>query len=208
MPAGTAAPSAPASLPDYAHDDEGPCVALSNEQTLETLRGYLPQVGGLVWIGVRPERRGQMMSLQCDQVLAERGLAGDRRAERAGGKRQITLVQLEHLPVIAALCGRERVMPEQLRRNLVVSGVNLLALHDRSFLVGEVLLRGTGYCQPCSRMEESLGPGGYNAMRGHGGITAEVLRGGSLSLGDAVKVAPDDLQSPPTLPEPPRKPVP
>jgi len=98
--------------------------------------------------------------------------------------------------VIASLCGREQVMPEQLRRNLLVSGINLLALRDRSFLIGEVLLRGTGCCQPCSRMEESLGPGGYNAVRGHGGITAEVLRGGSLSLGDAVQIAPGDDSGP------------
>jgi MOSC domain-containing protein YiiM len=167
-------------------------VTVANEQTLQRLRHHLPQVGRLVWIGVRAERRGEMMTLQRAQVLGERGLAGDHRTERVGGRRQVTLVQAEHLPVIAALCGRRQVTPEQLRRNLLVSGVNLLALHDRSFLVGEVLLRGTGYCHPCSRMEESLGPGGYNAVRGHGGITAEVLRGGCLSLGDVVRVAPDD----------------
>jgi MOSC domain-containing protein YiiM len=76
------------------------------------------------------------------------------------------------------------VVPEQLRRNVVVSGLNLLALKDRSFRLGTALLEMTGDCHPCSRMEEAFGPGGYNAVRGHGGITARVLEGGEVRVGD------------------------
>ena len=99
------------------------------------------------------------------------------------GKRQVTLIQAEHLPVIAALAGLETVAPEHLRRNVVVSGLALLALKDRRFRIGDVLLEGTGECHPCSRMEEVFGPGGYNAVRGHGGITARVLEGGLIEVG-------------------------
>jgi MOSC domain-containing protein YiiM len=70
----------------------------------------------------------------------------------------------------------------------MVSGINLLALKDRRFQIGEVLLEGTGYCHPCSKMERNLGEGGYNAMRGHGGLTAKILRGGTIRLGDTVRL--------------------
>lgn len=107
------------------------------------------------------------------------------------GKRQVTLLQAEHLPVIAALAGVEAVTPEQMRRNIVVSGMSVLALKDARFQLGEVILEGTGECHPCSRMEETFGPGGYNAVRGHGGITARVVRGGLIRVGDALTVLPD-----------------
>jgi MOSC domain-containing protein YiiM len=78
------------------------------------------------------------------------------------------------------------VSPDLVRRNLVVSGISVLALKDQRFSIGDVVLEGTGLCEPCSRMEANLGSGGYNAMRGHGGITARILAGGVLWLGDAV----------------------
>jgi MOSC domain-containing protein YiiM len=96
------------------------------------------------------------------------------------------LIQAAHLPVIPTLLGRHDLDPGLLWRNLVVSGINLLALKGISFRIGPVLLEGTGLCQPCSRMEVVLSPGRYNALRGHGGLTARVLEGGVLRLGDPV----------------------
>ena len=130
------------------------------------------------------------------------GLLGDHRAARGTvnpkSKRQVTLLQAEHLPVIAALSGLAEVDPALLRRNLLVSGINLFALRDRTFWVGSVLLEGSGLCHPCSRMEEALGPGGYNVMRGHGGLTARILEGGTLHVGDEVRLVTnaDASQSP------------
>jgi MOSC domain-containing protein YiiM len=117
------------------------------------------------------------------EALVDEGLRGDR--YRSSGKRQVTLIQAEHLPVMASLLGVP-VEPEMLRRNLVVSGINLLALKGARFRIGEALLEGSGPCEPCSRMEAALGPGGYNTMRGHGGITARVIEGGWIRVGDAV----------------------
>lgn len=111
---------------------------------------------------------------------------GDR-YKGGSGKRGITLIQAEHLPVIAALAGQAALAPATLRRNLVVAGIPLIALKGRRFRIGEVELEGTDPCDPCSRMEEALGPGGYNAMRGHGGLCARILRGGVLRIGDTVQ---------------------
>ncbi|MBX3650157.1 MAG: MOSC domain-containing protein [Burkholderiales bacterium] len=159
---------------------------LNPASPLRTLMETFPRAGKLEWIGLRPARRAPLQAMNSVEVITDRGLAGDHKASRAGGKRQVTLIQREHLDVVAKLLGREAVDPALLRRNLVVSGINLLALHDERFCIGDVLFEGTGLCEPCSRMEEVLGAGGYNAMRGHGGIIARVLTGGVIALGDAV----------------------
>ena len=162
--------------------------------TLAELRATVPGTGRVEAILLRTERRGAVDAVAEVEAVAGRGLEGDRRAERApdpDARRQVTLVQSEHLEVVARLLDRDGIDPAVLRRNLVVSGINLLALKDATFTVGEVVLEGTGPCHPCSRMEEALGPGGYSAMRGHGGITARVVEGGTIHAGDAVRRRPD-----------------
>ena len=160
------------------------------DSALGQLMATLPRAGRVEWLGLRPAR--DMAMLEVGQAVAATGdgLAGDRYATSNGrvgsGKRGITLIQAEHLPVIAALAGHASVSPAMLRRNVVVSGLPLMALKGRRFRIGDVLLEGTAPCDPCSRMEAALGPGGYNAMRGHGGLCARILEGGTLHLGDTV----------------------
>lgn len=160
-------------------------------ETMKDLFEVLPQVGRLEWIGLRPERMGELLSVTEATVIAERGLQGDHKSTgRPGTERQVTLIQREHLEAVAGMLHRDRVGPEQVRRNLVVSGINLLALKGKPFRVGEVLLEYSGPCEPCARMEYNLGPGGFNAMRGHGGITAKVIEGGLIRIGDEVRFTP------------------
>ena len=141
--------------------------------------------GRVAWIGVRPARKAALVWLEGVEITRENGLIGDHYSGRPGGKRQVTLIQAEDLAAIAGYLDRE-VTPGDLRRNLVVSGINLRALKDRRFQVGATVLEATDDCHPCSRMEAILGPGGYNAVRGHGGITARVIEGGLVRLGDPV----------------------
>ena len=163
---------------------------MSYNETIE--RQYLrsiPQQGRVEWIGIRPQRMLEVQSVSQVNADPETGLEGDHFKKSSTGKRQVTLIQQEHLDVVARILGKSEIPPELLRRNIVVSGINLLALKHQQFQLGEVLLETTGICAPCSRMEENLGAGGYNSMRGHGGITAKILQGGQIKLGDVVRLA-------------------
>lgn len=151
--------------------------------SLKDLIAGWSQPGHIEWIGLRSERRSEMVVVN-EVVISNDGLDGDR--SRAG-KRAVTLIQQEHLAAIGSYLGRGAVSPDILRRNLVVSGINLAALKGREVQVGEAVLRITIICAPCSRMEEALGTGGYSAVRGHGGWCAEVLRPGRGKLGDEVR---------------------
>jgi MOSC domain-containing protein YiiM len=139
--------------------------------------------GRLEWIGLRPDRRTEVQPVDTVLISAD-GLEGDR---ARAGKRAVTLTQQEHLAVIGSYLGQGPVAPEILRRNLVVSGINLAALKGREVQVGEAILRFTVICAPCSRMEEAFGKGGYSAVRGHGGWCAEVVKPGRVRLGDVVQ---------------------
>jgi MOSC domain-containing protein YiiM len=159
------------------------------DSELYRLMTCFPRVGQLRWIGLRPARDVGMEEVDSAEAIEGGGLRGDRYAG-GSGKRGVTLIQAEHLPVIAALASHDAIPTAVLRRNLVVSGIPLLALKGLRFRVGGVLLEGTDACDPCSRMEDALGPGGYNAMRGMGGLCARIIDGGTLRVGDRVSAEP------------------
>lgn len=151
--------------------------------SLKDLIAGWAQSGRVEWIGLRPERRAGMEVVGSAMISAD-GLEGDR---GRSGKRAVTLIQKEHLAAIGSFLGQRPVSPETLRRNLVVSGINLAALKGREVQVGEAILHFTIICAPCSRMEDALGKGGYSAVRGHGGWCAEVVRPGRVRVGDPVQ---------------------
>jgi len=159
---------------------------MSEKVLQEQLIQKLPQQGRVEWIGIRPEQRKALKVLTKVSVL-ETGLEGDHYAGRSG-KRSVTLIQAEHITTIASLLHKDKIDPLELRRNIVVSGINLLALKQREFRIGTAILKMTGICHPCLRMEENFGEGGFNAVRGHGGINARVILPGQIKRGDIVEV--------------------
>ncbi|UTW46279.1 MOSC domain-containing protein [bacterium SCSIO 12696] len=145
------------------------------------------QPGTLRWIGLRPQRRAEMTVVERVTALQDLGLQGDHRCLKTPGSgRQVTLIAQEHIQAMASILGRDPIPAQLLRRNMVVSGINLLVLRHRRFRIGDAEFEGTAHCHPCSRMEEALGPGGFAAMFGHGGLCARVVTSGEIAVGDSV----------------------
>lgn len=173
--------------------------------TLWQLVTHFARPGRVETILLRPGRDQRAVAVAHAEARVGLGLVGDRSAAArqadAKRRRQVTLIQAEHLAVVAALLGRRAIDPADLRRNIVVSGINLIAarspMRDQSLRLvfgsapdapDAAVFEVTGPCEPCSAMETALGLGGYNAMRGHGGITARVERDGWIEAGMPVWV--------------------
>lgn len=168
--------------------------------TLRDLVRRFHGTGRLDAIVLRPDRLKDAVSVQEARAEPGLGLIGDHRSLRlrrtdAQRHRELSLIQAEHLSLIGAWTGQAPIAPERLRRNLVISGINVAAMHSlfrqERFVwrIGEsVRIEVTGPCPPCSRMEDELGEGGYAALRGHGGATALIVAGGVLRVGDTVSL--------------------
>lgn len=137
------------------------------------------------WIGIRPGRREPLRALDAVMAVEGVGLEGDH-YPTPGGKRQVTLIREEDMAAAAADLDLPSLDPFLTRRNLVVSGLVLPAPKGLLLRVGECLLEITGPCHPCERMDQNLGAGGTKALGGRGGLTARILEGGIIRLGDTV----------------------
>ena len=141
--------------------------------------------GRLEWIGVRPGRKQELLVVDAAEALAGLGLEGDHRCSKTpGSARQVTLISSEFIRMIETYTGLEHIDPLLLRRNLVVSGINLNALRHQKFKIGSAVFEATALCHPCVRMDQALGQGGTAAMLGYGGLCARILESGALRVGD------------------------
>jgi MOSC domain-containing protein YiiM len=124
------------------------------------------------------------------------GLEGDRYAtrigtysDRGGSDRQVTLIEREVIANVNEESGVELAEGET-RRNLVTEGVPLLHLIGATFRIGDVVLRGIKSCPPCVYLEKVTRPGVRAALENRGGLRAEVVRGGTLRIGDEITAVP------------------
>jgi hypothetical protein len=149
-----------------------------------------------------------VVGLEVATFVEGRGIEGDRATRgKRGGKRQVTLIRGEDLPLIAERANVAKVHPAQLRRNLVVEGIAFDELEGVTVAIGSsVIVAITGPCDPCSKMNAAIGIGGHEAMLGRGGLTARVVRGGEARIGDSVRaIAAPTNASPPQAPRRPRQ---
>jgi MOSC domain-containing protein YiiM len=147
--------------------------------------------GTVTAIHVAPAEGDPPRAVDSVAAVAGRGLRGDRYfadggtfADRDGS--DLTLVASQALTALAAEASID-LAPGDHRRNVTTSGVDLAALVDRRFRVGEAVCVGTGPCTPCAYLENHLDePGLRDAMDGRGGLRARIVESGVVRTGHSV----------------------
>jgi MOSC domain-containing protein len=146
------------------------------------------RVGRVASILTAREAEGPLTAVERADAVAGRGLVGDRYYEgrgtfsKPGRGYQLTLVEAEALDEI------ELAWP-QARRNIVTRGIALNALVGSRFTIGEVECVGRRLAEPCAHLERLARPGLLRPLVHRAGLRADILRGGSISTGDAIAAA-------------------
>jgi MOSC domain-containing protein YiiM len=150
--------------------------------------------GLVVSIHIAPTGAAPMKSVAEAQALAGKGLEGDRYfnklgtySNQPGSGRDITFIEIEALEALQRDYQIE-LDPGLFRRNIVTLGVPLNHLVDQEFRVGNVVVRGTRLCEPCSHMEKLTRKGVMRGLIHRGGLRAEIVSGGTIRAGDTVVV--------------------
>ncbi|HEU4558112.1 MAG TPA: MOSC domain-containing protein [Longimicrobium sp.] len=122
-------------------------------------------------------------------AVAGMGLEGDRyfgqKPGRYAADRQVTLIEAEAVEAVRA--GGVPLTAADARRNVVTRGVRLNELVGRTFRIGDAVLRGVELCHPCGHLAKLTYRGVTRDLKMRGGLRAEVLRGGGIRVGDALR---------------------
>ncbi len=145
-------------------------------------------MGEVVSIHIVRQRDGSAEAVEHATAQTNFGLEGDWRSRRnrAG---QLTLIEAEVLEEVGRLLG-SCVPSGASRRQVVVRGVRLNELLGQRIRLGGVRLFVETPCDPCKRMEETIGAGARRALEGRGGVRCFVMAGGEICVGDAVMEEP------------------
>ncbi|MBK9984809.1 MAG: MOSC domain-containing protein [Saprospiraceae bacterium] len=135
---------------------------------------------------IRPERRANPIRIS-EAKINSTGIEGDHYA-KPDGSRQVTIIAEDLLAEMTGIIGFQGDAHMACRRNILVESLPKENLTGKYIAFGEdVILEITGYCTPCSRMEENFGKGAIDAFSQRAGWAARVISEGSISTGDLVK---------------------
>ena len=114
------------------------------------------------------------------------GIAGDRyHGENPGSKTQVTFLAREVVDDLCRALGVVSPDYSALRRNVLISGIDLNSLIGETFSIGEAVFEGVEECKPCYWMDQAVAPGAHSFLEGRGGLRCRILTGGSLRCGEA-----------------------
>jgi MOSC domain-containing protein YiiM len=144
--------------------------------------------GRLLAICFCPTRGESMQPVNSIELIAGRGLSGDRYAnkQKTEPAQEVTLIEEEALTAAERDC-QLALTHAEIRRNLLTAGVPLNHLVGRQFSVGNAVLEGIELCEPCSHLERLTGRKVIEALLHRGGLRARVVRGGTIQPGDEIR---------------------
>jgi MOSC domain-containing protein YiiM len=145
-------------------------------------------------IYVTPDRGLDLQPVGEVMAIAGVGLEGDRYqlgrgsfSRWPGDGRAASLIAAEAIEAILAETGLD-LSNGRSRRDIVTRGVDLAALNGKKFRIGAAVFRGTRLCTPCRYLERLVGPGTFEAIKGRGGLRADIVQSGVIRAGDEVVV--------------------
>ena len=142
--------------------------------------------GTVAAIHIAPEYGKPVEPATEVEAVVGQGLVGDR---YYGTRRQVTLVATGELRAAAAELGADRITDGATRRNITVDLPALPRIHGARIEIGEAVLEVWRDCAPCEVMETAVGPGARGALRDRAGVSATVLQGGVIRVGDRVRLS-------------------
>ncbi len=139
-------------------------------------------------IFVAPERGELPTSVERVRAFAGRGLEGNRYYWEDGDAppgRGVTLIAAEAMDAVANE-GAVSIEPAATRRNVLTRGIDVNELVGKRFRIGDVECEGVELCEPCAHLESMTQPGVMKALVHRGGLNADILSDGEITVGDSV----------------------
>jgi len=173
--------------------------ALSADSTKPAQRGQVVTANVAV-IAIADNAEAPMQQIMTAQAIPGRGLDGDRYANRAGtftprsgrlNGYDLTLIEAEVLDELALPEG-QRLGYAEARRNIVTRGIDLNTLVGRRFRIGDVECVGRRLCEPCAHLERLTHKGVLRKLIHRGGLRADILTAGSMTVGAAIECLEQD----------------
>jgi len=140
---------------------------------------------------------GPLQPVEAIELVAGRGIRDDTRYfgrlsrdTNEPSRRQVTLIEREQISEHAAALGLSSIAPGAVRSNIETTGINLISLLNREVEIGSALLRFYAPRDPCAKMDAICQGLRTLMLNSRQGVLAEVLRAGTIRVGDWIDLRP------------------